>query len=233
MNFPIPDINKFFETNKSLKGIFSIWGDYGIGKTTLALQTAINSSKQGKILFIYSKPNFPYEKLRNILPENLPENPINILNNISFISVLNFADLITITANLEFLILKQISEEQNSIKLLIIDSVTDLYRLEINRERKEKNVTLNYQLNQLLASLHYINETYNIDVLLVNEMSRKSYDDKTIEIQSGGKVMVYWVTNSIKISRTGQLNVRELLLTKHLEEIDSNCLSNLTSHGFE
>ena len=229
MNFPIPDINKFFETNKSLKGIFSIWGDYGIGKTTLALQTAINSSKQGKILFIYSKPNFPYEKLRNILPEN----SINILNNISFISVSNFADLITITANLEFLILKQISEDQNTIKLLIIDSVTDLYRLEINRERKEKNVSLNYQLNQLLANLHYVNETYNIDVLLVNEMSRKSYDDKTIEIQSGGKVMGYWVTNSIKISRTGQLNIRELFLTKHLEEVDSNCLSNLTSHGFE
>ena len=229
MNFPIPDINKFFETNKSLKGIFSIWGDYGIGKTTLALQTAINSSQQRKILYIYSKPNFPYEKLRNILPEN----PINILNNISFISVLNFADLITIIANLEFLILKQISEEQNSIKLLIIDSVTDLYRLEINRERKEKNVALNYQLNQLLASLHYINETYNIDVLLVNEMSRKSYDDKTIEIQSGGKVMVYWVINSIKISRTEQLNVRALLLTKHPEEVDINCLSNLTSHGFE
>ena len=229
MNFPIPYINKFFETNKSLKGIFSIWGDYGIGKTTLALQTAINSPKQGKILFIYSKPNFPYEKLRNILPEN----PINILNNISFISVLNFADLITITANLEFLILKQISEEQKSIKLLIIDSVTDLYRLEINRERKKKNVSLNYQLNQLLASLHYINETYKIDVLIINEMSRKSYDDKTMEIQSGGKVMVYWVINSIKISRTGQLNVRALLLTKHLEEVDSSCLSNLTSHGFE
>ena len=229
MNFPIPDINKFFETNKSLKGIFSIWGDYGIGKTTLALQTAINSSKQGKILFIYSKPNFPYEKLRNILPEN----SINILNNISFISVSNFADLITITANLEFLILKQISEDQNTIKLLIIDSVTDLYRLEINRERKEKNVSLNYQLNQLLANLHYINETYKIDILIVNEMSRKSYDDKTLEIQSGGKVMVYWVLNSIKISRTEQLNVRALLLTKHLEEVDSNCLSNLTSHGFE
>ena len=229
MNFPIPDINKFFETNKSLKGIFSIWGDYGIGKTTLALQTAINSSKQGKTLYIYSKPNFPYEKLRNILPEN----PINILNNISFISVLNFADLITITANLEFLILKQISEEQNSIKLIIIDSVTDLYRLEINRERKEKNVALNYQLNQLLASLHFINETYNIDVLIVNEMSRKSYDNKTLEIQSGGKVMVYWVINSIKISRTEQLNVRALHLTKHLEEVDYNCLSNLTSHGFK
>lgn len=229
MNFPISDINKFFETTKSLKGIFSIWGDYGIGKTTLALQTAINSSKQGNILYFYSKPNFPYEKLRNILPEN----PINILNNISFISVLNFADLITISANLEFLILQQISEEQNSIKLIIIDSVTDLYRLEINRERKEKNVALNYQLNQLLASLHFINETYKIDVLIVNEMSRKSYDNKTLEIQSGGKVMVYWVINSIKISRTEQLNVRALHLTKHLEEDDSNCLSNLTSHGFK
>ena len=208
---------------------FYFGGLFGFEKTTLALQTAINTSKLEKILFIYSKPNFPYEKLRNILPEN----PINILNNISFISVLNFADLITITANLEFLILKQISEEQNSIKLLIIDSVTDLYRLEINRERKEKNVSLNYQLNQLLASLHYINETYKIDVLIVNEMSRKNYDDKTMEIQSGGKVMVYWVINSIKISRTEQLNVRALLLTKHPEEVDINCLSNLTSHGFE
>jgi len=229
MNFPIPNINKFFETNKSLKGIFSIWGDYGIGKTTLALQTAINTSKLEKILFIYSKPNFPYEKLRNILPEN----PINILNNISFISVLNFADLITITANLEFLILKQISEEQNSIELLIIDSVTDLYRLEINRERKKKNVSLNYQLNQLLANLHYINEIYKIEILIVNEMSRKSYYDKTMEIQSGGKVMDYWVINSIKMSRTEQLNVRALLLTKHKEKVDFSCLSNLTSHGFE
>ena len=64
-------------------------------------------------------------------------------------------------------------------------------------------------------------------------MSRNSYDDKTIEIQSGGKVMVYWVINSIKISRTEQLNVRALLLTKHPEEVDINCLSNLTSHGFE
>ena len=81
MNFPFPKLNKILETDKSLKGIFSIWGDYGIGKTTLALQTAIISSNQGKILYIYSKPNFPYEKLRKILPEN----PSTILNNISFI----------------------------------------------------------------------------------------------------------------------------------------------------
>lgn len=212
-----------------LRGFFQYGGIMELEKRLLhfKLQSILQNKKN--ILYFYSKPNFPYEKLRNILPEN----PINILNNISFISVLNFADLITITANLEFLILQQISEEQNSIKLIIIDSVTDLYRLEINRERKEKNVGLNYQLNQLLASLHFINETYKIDVLIVNEMSRKSYDNKTLEIQSGGKVMVYWVINSIKISRTEQLNVRALHLTKHLEEVDSNCLSNLTSHGFK
>ena len=229
MNFPFPKLNKILETDKSLKGIFSIWGDYGIGKTTLALQTAINSSNQGKVIFIHSKPNFPYEKLRKILPEN----PSNILNNISFILSLNFADLITITKNLEFLILKQLMEDKTSFKLLIIDSVTDLYRLELNREKKEKNVSLNYQLNQILASLHYINETYSIEVLIVNEMSRKSRADKTEEIQSGGKVMDYWVLYSIKLDRTEQLNIREIFVTKHPKKFNLNFSSKLADRGFE
>ena len=229
MNFPFPKLNKILETDKSLKGIFSIWGDYGIGKTTLALQTAIISSNQGKILYIYSKPNFPYEKLRKILPEN----PSTILNNISFILSLNFVELITITKNLELLILKQLMEDKTSYKLIIIDSITDLYRLELNREKKEKNVSLNYQLNQILASLHYIHEIYGIEVLIVNEMSRKSHDGKTEEIQSGGKVMDYWVLYSIKLERTEQLNIREILVTKHPKKTSLNFLSSLTTRGFE
>ena len=229
MNFPTPQLNGIFDSSKPINGILSIWGDFGVGKTTFALQIAMNSAKLGEVVYIYSKPNFPYEKVGKILSDN----PSNILNNITFISSLNFTDLNSIVLKLEFLILDYLNENKTPMDLIIIDSITDLYRLELNRDKKEKNVLLNYQLNQMLASLYHINENYGTEVLIVNELSRKNYDDYTKEVQSGGKVMDYWVRNSIKISRTKKLNIRMFEITKHPEMKTFQFLSDLTEHGFE
>ncbi|MFX1453722.1 MAG: hypothetical protein ACFFCM_23025, partial [Promethearchaeota archaeon] len=219
---------EFFDSSKPIEGITSIWGDFGVGKTTLALQIALNSAKVGKIVFIYSKPNFPYEKVRKILNSN----PSHILNNITFISALNFADLSTSVLNLELLNLTFLKEIKTCINLIVIDSITDLYRLKLNRDKKEKNVRLNYQLNQILANLSYINESYGTEILIVNEISRKNYEDFAIEIQSGGKVMDYWVSGSIKISRTNKLNVRNLKIMKPSVKKILKVSSLLSENGF-
>lgn len=228
MNFPTPQLNELFESSKPIKGIISIWGGSGVGKTTLALQIAINAANVGNVVFIYSKPNFPYEKVGKILRDN----PSNILNNINFISALNFADLNTIVLNLELLILTFLKENKTVINLIVIDSITDLYRLELNKDKKEKNVRLNYQLNQILANLYYLNDTYGTEILIVNELSRKKYNDSTKEVQSGGQVMDYWTNSSIKISRTKKLNVRKFNIIKDSETKSFQLLSNLAEHGF-
>ncbi|MBA7687531.1 hypothetical protein ES703_95995 [subsurface metagenome] len=73
MKFPTLELNKWINSIKNLKGIFSVFGDFGVGKTTFALQTAINTAKIGKrVIYIYIKPNFPSEKIDMI--QNL-ENP--------------------------------------------------------------------------------------------------------------------------------------------------------------
>ena len=60
MKYPISALNAFFKRNTQSKGITSVWGDFGVGKTTFVLQTVINSVYlRNKILFIYTKPNFP------------------------------------------------------------------------------------------------------------------------------------------------------------------------------
>lgn len=226
MNFPTPKLNDIFQ---STEGIFSVWGDFGVGKTTFALQTAFNAAKLGKVIYIYSKPNFPSEKVGNIIQDKSTV----ILENIIFIQSTKFYDLNNIINNLEFLILNSLKENDYSIILIIIDSITALYRLELNREKKAKNINLNYQLNQILANLCYINEMYNIEVLIVNEMSRRSYNEQTEEIQSGGKVMDYWVINSINIKRTNKLNVRKFVLTKHPMNKKIELFSLLSENGFE
>ena len=222
-----PRLNEIIE---SPEGIISVWGDFGVGKTTFALQTAINMSIQGnKVIYIYSKPSFPSVRIGNILKDNLKE----ILDNIVFIRTTDFTDLYNIIFNLEFLILDNLKEKANSFGLIIIDSITDLYRLELTREKKEKNVSLNFQLNQILANLSYIFETYGIEVLVVNELTRKSYNDQSQEVQSGGKVMDFWILYTIKIERTEILNKRKLIVRKDPKNKKFELYTSLTQYGFK
>ncbi len=229
MKFPTLEINAFLRNIDNYKGIFSVWGDFGVGKTTFALQTAINTVKdKKKVIYIYTKPNLPSEKI--ITLSNGSE---EILDRITVIKPMDFEDLNSIVFNLEFLILNNIDNKDDQLKLIVIDSITELYRLELNTDKKEKNYNLNYQLNQILANLTYLNETYNIEILIVNEVSRKKFDDQLTEVQSGGKVMEFWANYNLKITKTSKLNERKFILTKYPENEIIEFTSILREQGFD
>ncbi|MHA2009419.1 MAG: hypothetical protein ACXABO_18845 [Promethearchaeota archaeon] len=228
MIFPISRINAFFKSYNPFKGIISVWGDFGVGKTAFALQTAITMSRnENKIIYLYSKPNLPIGKISNIF-----NNLDNLEEKIIFIQPENFNELRDISFKLEFLILKNLNKTKNHSVLIVIDSLTDLYRLELNKEKKEKNYNLNYFLNQILANLYIINETYNIEILIVNEKMLRKENDYALEIQSGGKVMEYWVSVDIKIERTEILRERKFTLIKHPEQQKMEFVTSFTEKGF-
>jgi len=239
MIFPITQINNLLSQNdEPLEGIVSIYGDFGVGKTTFSLQTAINAANlKKKVVYIYTKPNFPIEKISNQInkdkSESATEDSINPIDEIIFIQTTDFNDLNTIVFNLEFMVLNNLKENDNLLNLIVIDSITDLYRLELDREKKVKNVSLNYQLNQIMANLFYINETYSIEVLVANELSKKNQDGQTVEVQSGGKVMDYWIQYAIKINRTEKLNERKFVLTKHPNNKSLDLTAELSNKGFK
>jgi len=225
MKFPNSELNNYV-SSIAQQGIFSIFGDFSVGKTTFALQTALNSAKLGKyVIFVYTKPNFPSEKIQLIFKDS-----DKILENILFIQTTKFIELFRIIFNFEFLILK---EAHQKLHLIIIDSITNLYRLELNMEKKEKNYNLNYQLNQMLANLTYLNQIYGIEIMVVNEVSKKNLDDQIIEVESGGKVMEFWVNKSLKITKTKKINERKFFLSNISENRVIEVSSNLTENGFE
>lgn len=228
MKFPNLGLNNYFSSIAPQQGIFSIFGDFGVGKTTFALQTAINSVKLGKnVILVYTKPNFPSEKFI-MINDDLSET----LEKMLIIQTTNFNDLSNIIFNFEFLVLKFLKENQE-IGLIIIDSTTNLYRLELNIEKKEKNYNLNYKLNQMLANLTHLNEIYDIEILVVNEISRKNLNEQIIEVQTGGKVMEFWVKNNIKIIKTKILNERKFLFNNISENKTIIFTSYLREKGFE
>ncbi|KKN35424.1 hypothetical protein LCGC14_0783670 [marine sediment metagenome] len=228
MKFPTSKINTLAKNFESEKGIYSVWGDFGVGKTTFVLQTALNATINGnKVILIYTKSNFPTFKIKILF-----KNYLEYLDKLIVIQPNDFTDLCNLVFNLEFLILKKEKEKDNPYKLIIIDSLTDLYRIELNRDKKETNYNLNYQLNQILANLTYLNEFYNIDILIVNETTKLRINNHFIDKQSGGQVMDYWISLDIKIERTQKICNRQILLTKHPENSQIKIESILTEKGF-
>jgi len=227
MIFSDSKLNKIIDSSIRL---ISVWGDFGAGKTTFALQIASNIAKIGNNgLFLYSKPDFPLNKIANILGDN----PSEILNKISFIYASNFFILKKIVFNFEFLLLDNLNNKGSLFKFLIIDSLTDLYRIELDKRRKKRNINLNYQLNQILATLYYIADIYNIQILLTNEISRININNEIKEVQTGYKVMDYWILCDIKIERTETLNKRKLIINLSDKKQKHEIFSNLTQQGFD
>ena len=228
MIFPVSRLNTFIKNGGLNSGIFSVWGAFGVGKTTFALQTALKSAKVGsKVIYLYTKLNLPFPKIRNLFKNN-----IESLDKFIVIQPIDFDDLTKIIFNLEFLILTNDNEKEDSYKLIVIDSLTDLYRIGLNRERKAINYDLNYQLNQILANLSYLNKSYSLDVLIVNETTKRRTNDHFIEKQSGGKVMEYWISTNFKIERTNKNNTRNIFLEERFENKRIQFESTLTESGF-
>jgi len=230
MNFPIKQINDFFNFIDTFEGITSLWGDFGVGKTTLSLQTAYNNALSGsKAIYIYSKPNFPYNIIDSVIENDLNE----VLDNILFSKPITFEDLYNLVFNLEFIIIDDLKNSDCPFNLIIVDSITDLYGLDLQQDKKGKNFLLNYKLNQMLANLTFLNKKYHIDVLIVNELGRKTQEGQTYDVERGGNVMEYWVKNSIKIERTDKLNHRKFFLMKGESSNSIEFYSILNKHGFE
>ena len=229
MDYLIKPFNELFNYLFPIKGILSVWGDFGVGKTTFSLQKAINyASDKNKIIYIYTKPNFPFEKINKYVQKSVKDT----LDNMIFIKSLNFEDLYSLVFNLEFIVLDTYKKPNTIIDLIIIDSITDLYRLELNRESKEKNFLLNYKLNQILANLFFLNKKYSINIIVVNTQTNINQNGQLIEVQSGGKVMDYWIDNSLKILRTNKLNCRRFVFKKRKNKKAIESLSTLTQDGF-
>jgi len=225
-------LTQLFKNIDFSEGILSIWGDIGVGKTTLALQIALNFSQQNeKVIFIYTKDEFPSLKFENLKSKIEKEKS----NNIIFIKIEDFDDLLEYVLNLEFVLLdlKRVENKNISqIQLFIIDSPFDLYSLKTDKTKKKKNVELNYKLNQILATLTHLNQRFGINLIITNyETTIKENENYYIK-EKGGKVTEYWVPNTIQILRTENISERILLLKNRPQSIIYEINVKLDDSGF-
>ena len=184
-------------------GVSLVYGEAETGKTSLAAQCAVNCARRGyKSLFIDTDGTFSYERLSQIAKYDYEKiSPLMII-----MRPTTFPDQSRAIDHLEKVITKK-------FKLIVVDTVTSLYRVELN-DMKE-TYAANRELNRQLAVLTQISKTCRVAVLVISQ-ARSIPFGETVEIKPvATRVMNYWSDIVLDMKQTGQTRVIKVLREKH------------------
>ena len=191
-------INQLLEGGYESDSITTIYGPSGSGKTNLCILAAKNMCRDKKVIYIDTEGSFSIDRFRQICC-----NEQSILKNIIFMKPINFEE-----QKKGFKKLKEVIN--NSIGLIIVDSIAMLYRIELG---KTKDVyEINRELGQQISYLSEIARKKNIPVIITNQVY-SDFEDKNNVKMVGGDILKYGSKCLIELKKVD--NYRKFILKKH------------------
>ena len=180
--------------------ITTIYGPAGSGKTTLCLLCLMKIASSGKkVIFIDTEGGFSVERLKQ-----LSQDYKKIVENILFLKPINFEE-----QKKSFEKLRKIVNDK--IGLIVIDTISMLYRLELGKNEEVYNT--NRELGLQLSYLTEIARKKQIPVLITNQVYA-NFEDKTKINLVGGDILKYGSKCLIELQKA-HTNKRKVILRKH------------------
>lgn len=203
------------------KSITEVCGEFGTGKTQLCYTASImvqqdysNGGLKGNALYIDTENTFRPERVESISRfRNL--NPIKVLDNIIVAKAYSSSHYELILTESSKLI------DSYNIKLMVIDSIISLYRSEFIglsalSERQQR-------LNKLIHSIMRIAETFEIAVLLTNQVQGAPdsiFDGNSLKA-AGGNIMAHSTTYRIFLRKSGRNRIARMIDSPYHAESDA------------
>lgn len=199
--------------------INTIYGPAGSGKTLLCLLALIKVVEKGKkVIFIDTEGGFSVERMKQ-----LTDNYEKILENVLFLSPTTFEE-----QKKEFEKLKNIVNDK--IGLIIVDTVSMLYRLELGKN--EDVYEVNKALGQQLGYLNEIARKQNIPILIANQVYADFTNKDNVNIV-GGDLLKYGSKCMIELKNAHSGN-RKVILRKHRSIVsEKNAVFKIVEKGIE
>jgi DNA repair protein RadB len=193
-------LDVFLEGGYEKDIITTIYGPAGSGKTLFCLLSLLKVAEKGeKIIYIDTEGGVSVERLKQ-----LTEDYKKILDNIMFLKPTTFKE-----QKEAFEKLKNIVNEK--IGLIIVDTVSMLYRLEMGKN--EDVYEVNKELGQQLGFLNEIVRKKNIPVVIANQVYADFENKNQVKIV-GGDLLKYGSKCMIEL-QNGHSGVRKVILRKH------------------
>ncbi len=184
-------------------GVVSLaYGEAETGKSTLALQTAVNCVKLGyKAFFVDCDQTFSPKRVAEVAGGEPGD-----LSNLIVFSPKTFGEQNALIDDLE----KYLTSR---VKLVVFDSITTLYRVEV--EKAPKSFLLHRELNARLALLAEYAKSHELAVLLTSQVREKLSDEGRGVVEPvASRALIYWSSVVLKLVKTPRREVRRIYLEK-------------------
>jgi DNA repair and recombination protein RadB len=187
-----------------------IYGEPETGKTTLAMQCAVNCARLGhKALFMDCDGTFSSKRLSQLSAERLNE----VVERIVLMKPNDFHEQ---TAAVDLLMECVVKDSG----LVVIDTITSLYRVGV-AESPAKTFELNRELNRQMAFLAQVAKTKKIAVLITSQV-RATFNDASVSVEPvGTRVLKFWADTIIALKPTERPQVIRAVLEKNLRTVQS------------
>ncbi len=202
-----------------------IYGEPETGKTTLAMQCAINCAIQNlKVLFIDCDNSFYAKRLAQISKDRFDE----VAERIILVKPKNFKE--------QTVVVDQINDYATAnVGLIIIDTITSLYGARVSETPiKSKTFGINRELNRQLAILAQTTKIKKIPIIITSQV-RSVFNDQSTSVRPvATRVLKFWADTIISLKPTNNSQTIKAVLEKAREiEEEVMCYIQIGEAGIQ
>lgn len=198
-------LNGMLEGGLSLGDVTLVYGEAETGKTSLAIQCAVNTSRIGyKTIFVDSDGIFSPVRLSQIASKDIDE----VAPSITLVRPTTFQEQALAIDRLDEYITK-------TVGLVVVDTFTSLYRLELGEPKR--TFTLNRELGRQAACLAQIAKTRKV-AILINSQVRSVFLEGVVTMEPvATRILRFWADVVLNLKHTNRPRIMKAVLEKHRE----------------
>ena len=210
--------------------VTQLYGEAGSGKTNICLQVAIECARKGKAIIFIDSEGFSPERFSQIASSSTGEDAEvkSIARRIIIYEPQSFEQQTSCINEIETVIKEK--EGKNGVALIILDSATLFYRLELDNER---SIYLRRVLANQIMHLLELARGYDLAVIITNQVYM---DIETGNLRpSGGYALEHLSKVIVELEKAAEgWGKRRATLKKHRSmPEDTSCDFFITGNGVE
>ena len=201
--------------------ITQIFGPPSSGKSNITLTLAVNVAKNNrKAIYIDTEGGISIDRIKQISGGDFPR----VANNIIVFEPTTFLEQNDNLRSIDVWLRKN----HEDVDLLVLDSAVALYRVD-----DMKSAKLNKELGKQMGILSKIARTYDIAVVLTNQIYNAFDEEGNNDIRAvGGTILQYWSKVILQLERGEEINQRTATLIRHRSIPEGRkAIFSITSEG--
>ncbi len=197
-----------------------VYGEAETGKSTLAMQCAVNAALQSlKVLYVDCDGTFSAKRLSQLSAGKFDE----ISELIVLVKPKDFTEQIAFIDRLADYVI-------NTVGLVVFDTVTSLYRVKV-AEASGKAFGLSRELNRQMAIIAQTAKTKKIPMLVISQV-RSVLDEPQVAVEPvGTRVLKFWADTIIAMKPTENPQTLKAVVEKPAKDSETICYFRIDLTG--